>query len=357
MTRIRERLARLAETTSQLAPWSLVLALALTIVAGCSPDGKSELTRSRYLMGTPLTITVPDDEGNEAAVEAAFDEVARVEALISTWREDSALARINAAAIGEPTEVEPELFDLLEKTVEWSRRTGGAFDPTAGRILFAWDLRGDGRIPSASELQELADNVGVENLTLDRSGFRIVRERDLLVEEGGFGKGYALDRALEILVAAGVDDAMIDFGGQVTIHGRERTVGIASPADRLRPGVEIDVSSGSVATSSGSERFFEADGTRYSHLFDPRTARALPPRGSVTVLHESGLVADILATALYVMGPEAGLTWSDQHDIKAIFITPGSEGTWRVSPSREAIRSVPIRGIDRAFEIERKHES
>lgn len=350
--------SRYSETESQYL--LAVAAILLLMGIGCSPTPSREqhedLIRSRFLMGTPLTITVPAAEGNDAAVEAAFDEVARVEALISTWRDDSALARINGTPIGETTEIDPELFDLLEQSVDWSHRTAGAFDPAAGKILFAWNLRGDGRIPTQQELELAVEQSGVDEIELDTSRRTITRRADVLIEEGGFGKGYALDRATEILREAGVERAMLDFGGQVTLFGQKTvTVGIADPRDRLLPAVEIEVSEGSVATSSGSERFFEAGGKHYSHILDPRNGRALPPRGSVTVVHESGLIADILATALYVMGPEEGLEWSARNNLSSVFITPATDGSWHVLPSPDASRSLSLQAIGQEFKIERKH--
>lgn len=334
----------------------------LILAAACSPGESGaradQVTRSRYLMGTPLTITVVGNEQAEPAIDAAFDEVDRVETMISTWQDDSSLAALNASRQGTPVAVDAELFTLLEQAVRWSHSTGGAFDPAAGRILFAWDLRGEGRVPSQDEIERAMATSGARNLVLDPSTRTVTRRTDLLIEEGGFGKGYALDRARDVLREAGIHNAFLDFGGQVTVIGpRPVTVGIASPADRMSPGVELDLASGSIATSSGSERFFESGGQRYSHIFDPRTGRALPPRGSATVVHESGLVADILATALYVMGPEAGLEWSDRNNVVSVFIVPGSNGAWRILPSREATRSLSIRSIDRDFKLERKQES
>lgn len=349
------------ETKSQMGAVAIFLfsagVLSSCSSVGTSPD-KGELTRSRYLMGTTLTITVPDEEGNAEAAQAAFEEVDRVEDMITTWRDDSSLAALNASEVGRAVAVDAELFDLLERAVDWSHATESAFDPTAGRILFAWELRGAGRIPSSEEIRTARKLSGIENLVLDRSSLTVSREVDLLIEEGGFGKGYALDRARNVLEDAGVESATVDFGGQVSVFGSTPVdIAIAHPEHRLRAAMEIRVISGSVATSSGSERFFESGGDRYSHIFDPRTGRALPPRGSVTVIHESGLVADILATALYVMGPEEGLEWSDQNEITAVFIMPGASGSWVVLPSKEARRSLPIRVIDREFKVERKHES
>lgn len=348
------------ETESQLqTPVQALLLTGLVLLFACSPTASDPtISRSRFLMGTPLTVTVPNVESNLAVVETAFEEVARVESLISTWREDSALAELNQHPVGATAKLDAELFELLELVADWSDRTGGAFDPAIGRILFAWDLRGEGVVPSPEMLRLAIEKSGARYLELDRENLTATRTADLLIEEGGFGKGYALDRAASVLRESEVDDAMVDFGGQITLIGSNPvSVGIANPENRLQPALEVELSSASVATSSGSERFFESGGERYSHILDPRTGRALPPRGSVTVIHDSGLVADIAATALYVMGVEEGLEWSDRHGIAAIFIVPDSGGSWRVLTSTEASRSISIRAIDDNFSIERNHDS
>ncbi|MDX1584543.1 MAG: FAD:protein FMN transferase [Thermoanaerobaculia bacterium] len=352
------------ETESQLQKLSgaiLLLILLAGLATACTPQQQSRdenyLTRSRILMGTPLTITVQTGDQRIEAVEEALDEVARIEASISTWRDDSVFAKINREAVGTPVEIDPEIASLLARTIEWSEITNGAFDPAAGRVLFAWDLRGDGRVPTDEEIENARALSGAEHLRVDLADYTATREVDLLIEEGGFGKGWALDHAAEILRASGVEQAVLDFGGQVTIFGAEPiAVGIAHPEDRMRPAVELQITKGSIATSSGSQRSFESDGRRYSHLFDPRTGRALPPRGSVTVIHETGLDSDILATALYVLGPDEGLEWAEARDLEAIFIVPSAEGGWDVISTEEADRSVPIRSLDREFKIERNQD-
>lgn len=354
----RPSLSRFIANESQLQtglPLILLCAASLLVaLAGCHAESNASgvLSRTRLLMGTPLTITVPDRQGNGEAVEIAFEEVARVERLLSTWRDDSALAAINQTPVGEPITVDDEVIDLLEKVVEWSEETEGAFDPAAGRIVHGWDLRGEGTVPTRAEIAVMAELSGARHLEIDRRAGTVTRRADVLLEEGGFGKGYALDQAADVLRSAGVIRAVVDFGGQVTVWGSQPTVvAIAHPAARDQAAIEIEVPAGSVATSSGSERTFTDHGETFSHLFDPRTGHALPPRGSATVVHRSGLVADVSATALYVMGPVEGLAWAEERDLSAIFLIPSESGAWGVLATSVAQESLSIRLVDESFTI------
>jgi thiamine biosynthesis lipoprotein len=163
-------------------------------------------------------------------------------------------------------------------------------------------------------------------------------------EEGAFGKGYALDRMLARITA---DEAMIDFGGQLAVRGELR-VSLADPSDRRRPVLALTMRDGSLSTSSGSEKTFEVNGRRFSHIIDPRTGEALPPRGSVSVIADDALTADILSTAIYVMGEDEGLRWADGNGVAAIFIDP--DHNIRLSASaRERARELEL--LDRNFSV------
>jgi thiamine biosynthesis lipoprotein len=153
-------------------------------------------------------------------------------------------------------------------------------------------------------------------------------------EEGGFGKGYALDRMLARITAS---HAVLNFGGQLLVRGSQR-VTISHPLHRDRPIVALTLTNASLSTSSGSEKSFDAGGVRFSHILDPATGMALPPRGSVSVIHASAFVADCLSTALYVMGPERGLAWARTHGVAAIFISDSGEMT--TSPPIDGLATV-----------------
>jgi thiamine biosynthesis lipoprotein len=270
---------------------------------------------ARYAMGTVCEVASHDP----AAIEAAFAEAKRIESMLTTWTEDSELARVNR---GEASP-SPELQALLDQTLDWSKRTQRAFDPRVKALIDAWKLRSEGTLPSSSAIAKALHQTQIE--------------------EGAFGKGYAIDRMFALQPSV----TMINFGGQIAVRG-PLEVSVADPADRARPVLALELRDASISTSSGSEKTFAVDGRRFSHILDPRTGEALPPRGSVSVIAREALTADILSTALYVMGEDDGLRWADANGVAAIFIT--SNRNVRLSAAaREHVRE--LRLLDRKFTL------
>jgi len=274
------------------------------------------VTRARYLMGTICEITVADSPRAETQIDAAFAEAQRVENVLSTWRADSELSRLNREGGGR---IDPELRELLETAADWSRRTGGAFNPLVRPLIDLWKTRGEGAVPGNNAIRAAISRTAIDNLRFE--GNTVVLDHGAQIEEGAFGKGYAIDRMMGVLRGLGAKSALINFGGQLAAYGEPREVSIADPADRGRPMVPLTLGDESLSTSSGSERSFVIAGRQFTHIIDPRSGEALPPRGSVSVVHRSALVADILSTALYVMGPEEGARWAREQGIAATFIT------------------------------------
>lgn len=284
-------------------------------------------TRARYLMGTVCEVTAE----SERDVDFAFAEAARIEALISTWRDDSELARVNRGDAA----VSREVRDLLRRSVEWSRKTGGAFNPLIAPLVDVWKTREDGALPERAQLARAVAKTKLGNARFDGNAIALANGAEF--EEGGFGKGYALDR---MLAGMSSKHAVINFGGQLIVRGAT-SVTIADPERRDRAVVALTLENASLSTSSGSEKQFTVNGRRFSHILDPRTGDALPPRGSVSVVASEALAADILSTALYVMGEEEGLRWADAHGIAAIFINPARE-IRRSAAARAQLRGLAV---------------
>jgi thiamine biosynthesis lipoprotein len=257
-------------------------------------------------MGTVCEIAVDGSSSGEGQIRRAFDEAQRIEAFLSTWRDDSELSRLNR---GEAA-ASAELRSLLEVTEGWRERTGGAFEPRVRPLIDAWRSRHEGANPSAEVI---------------RAALASISERRAPIEEGAFGKGYAIDRMLAAIDAPNV---VINFGGQLGVRGTSR-VTVADPRDRTKSAAAFTLRNASLSTSSGSEKSFDVNGRRYTHIIDPRSGEALPERGSVSVVAPDALSADILSTALYVMGPLDGLRWADENSVAALFIDP--ENNVRVS--------------------------
>jgi thiamine biosynthesis lipoprotein len=296
--------------------------------------------RQAYLMGTLLTVKVEaaDRDTGMRAIEVAFGEVRRVEMLLSTWRDDSELARLNRAPLGIPELGSTELREMLAEVMAWTERSGGAFDPAVGALVDAWDLRGEGREPTAEERELALRASGSGAFAFDEEGGHVTRAAaGAWLDSGGFGKGAALRAAESALRSLGILAARLDFGGQLLVYGHPAAdaggweVGVADPRARDHVVAMLWLEEGSVATSGQSERFVEVGGEKHGHILDPRTGKPVDPWGSVTVATRDPLVADIVATAAFVMGPEEGMRWvQNLADVGVFFVTTG-EGTLRES--------------------------
>lgn len=299
------------------AALGLIPALLVAGSVGATGPAPARLERSVYAMGTRLSIDAegPSDEVLRTATEAAFRESERIEAACSTWRADSSWSRLNRAR-GAEVPLDREWLELLSTILDFNRKTDGAFDPVLGAVLQAWGTRTGGRTPSAEELARARAASGARLLSLDLArGVARLGHPEAAVEEGGFLKGYALDRMAGVLLAAGVRDALLDFGGQLRVVGRPRSVSLAAPDDRHRATLSFLLGPGSLSSSGTSEHG--------RHILDPKSGVASPAWGSVSVVAPDGLTADVLSTALYVMGPERGRAWADAHQVAAVFQRPG----------------------------------
>ena len=300
--------------------------------------------RARYLMGTICRGTAYHADPGRAArsLGEAFDAIAELEAVLSTWRLESELSRLNRSAGDGPVRVSIELAGYLDRALRLASATGGAFDPTVGALVEAWDLRGEGRIPTRGELARALRATGFRHVTLDRSAGTVAYARPgLRVEAGGLGKGYALDRAAAVLRRRGIDAALLDFGGQLLAIGAPPgeeawEVAVAGPHDRDRPVARVRLRDASLATSGQSERGFRVEGRWIGHVLDPGRGRPVERRGSVTVLAPTAAEADAYSTALFVMGPQKGREWLEERPgVKAAWLEPGSKRKgreeWRIS--------------------------
>lgn len=290
----------------------LSLGLILCPLAACGEPGVVE--RRLASMGTILELRVEalDRPAALAASEAAIREIERVDLLLSTWRRGGPLDRLNRARPREAVGLGREAADLLTAIEAWSDRTGGAFDPTVLPLVRAWGLRGAGRIPSAAERERALADTGWRHFAVDLENAEAKRSSTGAgIDEGAWGKGYALDAAARALKRSGVRGAVLDLGGQVFVL-RGAPAMIAHPRRRGLPAVSLFLTDASLSTSGNSERARTVGGVRIGHLLDPHTGRPAPDFGSASAIAPSGLVADILSTAFFVLGPEKGLALSEK---------------------------------------------
>ncbi|HEX6135875.1 MAG TPA: FAD:protein FMN transferase [Longimicrobiales bacterium] len=302
--------------------------------------------RTAYAMGTLLRIEVAGVERTcgVAAIEAALREVERLESVLSSWRADSEIGRLNGHPAGVPAALSTELVGLLSETAFWVAATDGAFDPAIGALIDAWDLRGAGRIPPDTLLARARAASGWNRVRI--GGGEVVRlVNGVWLDTGGFGKGAALRAAAAALRAHGIERAVLDFSGQLVVLGAVDSVAVAHPYARGAPTKWLHVSNVSVATSSASERYVDIGGKRYGHVLDPRSGMPVEAWGSVTVVAADPLAADALSTALFVLGPDAALEWAaDRDGIGVLVQRVGTDGAivsaWNNGMAR-FIRSAP----------------
>lgn len=271
-------------------------------------------------MGTRLYVGVaaPSREEALSATERVLAEIRRLEGVLSSWTADSEIGALNHAPPGEAVALSPELWSLLGEAFLWRERSGGAFDPSVGALVDAWDLRGEGRRPSASELAAALAASGRGAVHVDSTARTMTRASAAgWLDTGGFGKGTALRAAERILREEGVTAALLDFGGQVLALGEPEPgrggweVPVAHPARRGEPAAALRVRDASAATTAQSERFVAVGDDRFGHVLDPRTGLPVKPWGSVTVVAPDPMLADILSTALFVLGPDEGMRWAE----------------------------------------------
>jgi len=303
-----QRVYRRLVTAAVVTGW-----LAVTGGAAAA-DASGRISETRRLMGVPWTITVcsSDAAAGRQAIAAAFVEIARLETVLSDYDPESELSCLSArAAATAPTAVSDDLWRVLVAAEEFRRRTDGAFDITVGPLTSLWrQSRRSGRLPRADKLlvARAAVGSGAVELVPEQQAVRLPKPGTRL-DPGGIGMGYAADRALDLLAAHGIEAALIDASGDVVVSGPPPgTTGWRIEVAPLEPGGEPEtlvLAHAAVTTSGDAYQAIEIDGTRYSHIVDPRTGLGVPGPAAVTVIAADATTADALATAASVLGPDA----------------------------------------------------
>ncbi len=296
-----------------------------------SPPPDSVYQQVRPAMGTIAEITLFARNKDRAAelMEAAFGEIERVEASLSSYRAGSELNRLNRHAAHSPVTTDPEMFGLIERALDFSEMTQGAFDVTVGPLLKAWGFFGGaGHTPLAEELRAAREASGWKGVTLS-PGDRSVQflKPGLELDFGGMGKGWALDRAAAVLKDLGVDAALLGLGkSSYYAIGRPPEkpgwlVVILDPNDPEEPLSCVYLEDGALSTSGSAERSFELDGQRYSHIIDPRTGQPSIGVIQVTVTAKTTTESDVYSTAIFVLGPdEAKNSLNDADGVSALLV-------------------------------------
>jgi thiamine biosynthesis lipoprotein len=285
---------------------------------------------SHQAMGTFFSIVAYGSNSAclEEATCEAFQVIDRLDQQMSHYKPDSELSAINRMAYSQRVAVKPELFGLLEDSIRYSEETNGAFDITVGPLMKSWGFfRGWGRRPSPAELAEALQKIGYRHIKLDAATQTIEFDRHgIELDLGAIGKGYAVDRVVEVLRSAGIEQALVSSGTSSIYAlgappGEEGwKVSLCHPLDRTKSACILRLHNLSLSVSGEYEKSFELEGRIYSHIIDPRTGEPLENMLMTVVVAPSNTQSDALSTSFFVAGVKQCQVYLKQHpDLTAIF--------------------------------------
>ena len=277
--------------------------------------------RTLKLMGSRFDISVVANDSLEAntSIDIAIDEISRIEKLISSWDRNSQTSDINKNAGIKPVKIAKELFNLIQRSLAISVLTDGAFDITYASMDNIWKFDGSMKImPSETAIKTSVLKVGYKNVLLDNENHTVfLKLKGMKIGFGAIGKGYAADKAKQLLISKGVQAGIINASGDMNTWGKQPNgddwkVAITNPLNKNHAFALLPIKNGAVVTSGNYEKYVIFDNKRYSHIIDPRTG--YPSNGiiSVSVFAAKAELADALATSIFVMGTEVGLNRIDQ---------------------------------------------
>ncbi len=307
-------------------------------------------------MGTTWLVKVvsddpPDQAALQAAIQGALDGVV---AAMSTYEPTSELSRLNQHRGAEPVAVSAPLAAVLAVALDVGRASGGAFDVTVGPLVNAWGFgpKGRGTPPDAATQAALAERVGPHTLRFDPAARTLAKTHpETYVDLSAIAKGYGVDQVAAAVEAAGFTDYLVEVGGELRVRGKNARaglwrLGVERPTSDGARAVQavVPLAQGAMATSGDYRNYYEADGRRVSHTIDPRTGAPITHRlASVSVVMADCTHADAWATALNVLGPDAGFDTATREGLAAYFLVRTAEGefTVRETPQFAALHAAP----------------
>lgn len=292
---------------------------------------KNVFSKSLKLMGNRFQITAVhyDKAFANACIDAAIAEIQRIEKLLTTFSDDSETALINNNAGVAPVQVSEETFNIIERSIRISAVTQGAFDITYGSVdkrLWNFDTNMKA-LPDKDTAKKMVRLVNYRNIILDKKNSTIfLKEKGMRIGFGGIGKGYAAEKAKQVMQSLGIESGIVNASGDLTVWGLQPnekpwTIGIVNPNMAGEIFSYMNVTNMAIATSGNYEKHVMINGKKYSHTINPRTGLPITGIKSVTILTTNAEIADAMATPVMIMGIEAGLNMINQmKDIEAIII-------------------------------------
>ena len=305
--------------------------LATLLVLALSHNAFAEwVGDARPMMGTEVSVHLwsNDPEAGRQALEEVFDEASRIDHLMSTYKDESEISKINRMAADQPVAVNRELFGLIQRSLDISVLTRGAFDITYESVGQHYDFRAQKR-PDTATVEAERPLINYQLVKLDKVAGTVFFERQgVRINLGGIAKGYVVERGVEILRKRGIENAIVTAGGDSRLlgdrRGRPWMIGIRDPRVDGEVAISLPLADEAISTSGDYERYFEEDGIRYHHIIKPSTG--VPAEGvhSATVFGPDAVITDALSTSVFVLGVDRGLTLiSTLPDYESIVIDAG----------------------------------
>jgi FAD:protein FMN transferase len=288
--------------------------LLFTLLALTCPAHSSHVFKYHQVsMGTTVEISLmgSDEEEARKAAMVAFQEIKRIERLMGPKNESGDVYRINQSAGMEWVNVSPETMKVIHKAKEISTLSEGAFDITVAPLTQIWRIaREKGVPPSADEVKKLLELVNFRGILIAPEDKILLKKKGMAIDLGGIAKGYAVDKAFEILQSLGYQNIIVNAGGDLRVGGKRLNhpwiIGIQHPRESQKLMARVSLSDSALATSGNYEKFFMYQGKRYGHIFNPKDGFPTEACQSVSIIDKDCMAADALATAVFVLGPEKG---------------------------------------------------
>jgi FAD:protein FMN transferase len=303
--------------------------LTLVLLVCAAPVRADWMERTEAIMGTRCYVELWADDpakGNDA-IDAVMAELRRIDNLMSHYKPESQLSQINQYGNERPVQVDKELFDLIKLSTHYSQITAGAFDITYASVGYLYDYPRHIH-PTEEQIREKLPAVNWRNMLLDEEHHTVRFEHPgMRIDLGGIGKGYAVDRGIDILKARGIERALVTAGGDSRIIGdrlgRPWLVAVRHPDNPNKVVTRIPLSDSAVSTSGDYERYFDEGGVRYHHIIDPRTGHSASKVRSATILAPTATQTDGMSKTAFVLGPEKALEIINRMpEYDAVFVLP-----------------------------------
>ncbi|MGL5615755.1 MAG: FAD:protein FMN transferase [Sarcina sp.] len=323
------------KSRKKLAGLFIIPVFLLTMVAGCSNEkveekNKEKLSKTEVLMGTSVKVTLYEG-GSEKILNKAFDRVKELEEILSINKLGTEIDKVNENSGEKPVKVSDDSFTIIEKAVDYSEKSSGAYDLTIGPLVKLWSIGlPEAKVPSEIEIKEALGKIDYKKVKLNEESKEVfLEDKGMMLDLGSIAKGYTADELAKLLKEQLVTKAIIDIGGNIyavgeKAEGKDWTIGIQNPfTDRGEALGSITVKDKSIVTSGIYERYIEEDGKKYHHILNPETG--YPFEGDiagVTLVTDKSIDGDALSTLIFTKGVKEGIEFVKNIDsVEAIFIT------------------------------------